>query len=130
MIEVKTEKMLCVKCPLTHEWQMLKDCMSCSNSDEMIGGESGKYLCSKDESEKQRAEDYIIRNMNAKTLRKYLDFKDNLETIDLNGTSFHFDPRDTELTDDLIDYMEELSHVGRDDNYTMYNDPSQGVIIY
>ena len=130
MIEVETEKMLCVKCPITDEWQMLKDCAGCSNSDQMLSGEGDKFLCSRDESEKQKVEDYIIRNMDEDTLAHYLEFKRNLEELTIADTTFHFVPEEVELTDDVIDYMEELAHMTRETDYTIYVDSSQGLVFY
>lgn len=106
--------MLCVKCPMTEEWQMLKGCMPCSFDENMI--KKGEYKCSYDEYRENFAIDYIRRYMSKEEIESYANEK--LDYEELNGTIFYYNPTEID-TDEVLDNMIELSEHGDKNEYTM-----------
>jgi len=123
---VDNKKMRCVKCPATDEWQLLKECLGCGASDQILSGEEGKFECSYKEKQKEYLEedihDYIMDEMGIVELDDYVDKKVRMEFEQLGDTCFRYDPEEVELTDELLDYMIELSETTNELEYRLEAD--------
>lgn len=56
-----------------------------------------------------------------------IDKKNDLKCEIINGIKFYYDPKEITLTEDLI---EKLESYDEEEAYTIYNDPSLGMVVF
>lgn len=78
-------------------------------------------------------EDEAFEN-DVKSIKKVVDAyketrEDSTEAVYiLGGTEFYYDPREIIINDELISYLDNFA--GEEEAFSIYKDPSQGVIVY
>ena len=110
--------MTCVKCPITHEWQMVKECMRCSNSDAMFHEDRG-YVCEYDDNRKEDVISYAKNNLTFEELKELAIWKAELRMKPIKGVKFFYNPKEVDL-DEVYDSLFELAEMGSQNEYIIH----------